>query len=272
MQQQARQWQSEQKRVGFVPTMGALHEGHLSLVKESLAHNETTVVSIFVNPAQFGPGEDFESYPRTLENDLAMLDQLGVDLLFLPSQDDFYQDGFSTYIEPPVVANRFEGTLRKDHFRGVTTVVLKLFMLTLPTNVYFGQKDFQQCAVLSTMIDDLALPVQFHRMPIVREEDGLAMSSRNRYLSESDREKARAISAALFSAQAAFENGEKEGCILRKIATDYLQKHGIHEIDYLTIVDPRSLTEVETIVTDVVLLVAARIGTTRLLDNILLTE
>ncbi len=180
----------EGKRIGIVPTMGALHEGHLSLVRHAKQACDISVATIFVNPSQFGPNEDYQRYPRTLESDLQSLDSVGCDFVFTPSMESIYPQGYSTYVEPPRVAERWEGAYRPGHFRGVATIVLKLFMLVPAQVAYFGRKDYQQVAVISAMVRDLGVPIRIEACETIRDPDGLAMSSRNRYLSESERVRA----------------------------------------------------------------------------------
>ncbi len=257
-------------RVGFVPTMGALHAGHLSLVRRSLEDCGATVVSIFVNPTQFGPHEDYSRYPRTFEEDCAALRELGVDFVFAPSADQLYPEGFSTYIQPPKVAEPWEGTFRPGHFRGVATVVLKLFNIIPAANAYFGQKDYQQLLVIQHMVDDLNVPIRVVGCPIVREPDGLAMSSRNRYLSQSEREAALSLWKALNAAQSALNQGVRDGGELEKIMQSTLYDAGADRVDYAVVVDPTSLEPVSVVDRPAIAMIAAHVGKTRLIDNRLL--
>ena len=258
-----------QRRVGVVPTMGALHDGHLSLVRASRAECDITVATIFVNPTQFAPNEDLSKYPRTLNADLALLANEKTDLVFVPQPQEIYPPGFSTFVTPPRVALPLEGQFRPDHFRGVATVVLKLFNLIQPTAAFFGQKDFQQCLVLQHMIADLALPIDFRICPIVREPDGLAMSSRNRYLNPAERQQALALSGALSAASDLIRRGETSADVVRSAMQGILRDAGIDRIDYTSVADSDTLDEKTLIRRPVILLIAAFLGQTRLIDNCL---
>jgi len=255
------------RTVGLVPTMGALHEGHLSLVDAAKARCDLVAVTIFVNPTQFGEGEDLERYPRDLEGDIAALESRGVNLVFHPAAEDVYAPGHSTYVEPPAVARPLEGEFRPGHFRGVTTVVLKLFNMIPCDWAFFGQKDFQQALVIRHMVHDLNVPVQIETCPIVREPDGLAMSSRNRYLSPEDRERALALVRGLDRAAEMVTGGEREAARLESEIRGILNWHGIERIDYVALADPETLVPVTQIDPPVVALVAAHVGSTRLIDN-----
>ena len=256
--------------VGFVPTMGALHAGHRSLVEFSRAQCAVTAVSIFVNPTQFGPNEDFSRYPRTLEADLAMLESAGVDVVFTPTPEMMYPTGASTRIDVGEVGNRLDGASRPGHFLGVATVVAKLFHLVQPQFAYFGQKDAAQVAVLRQMVRDLNVPVELVVCPIVREPDGLAMSSRNRYLSPQERRTALALSRALAAGQALANSGEvQSGNLQRAMEAVLLDEPGV-KIDYVAVVDWKTLLPVETVESGALLAVAAWVGTTRLIDNAVL--
>lgn len=258
-------------RVGLVPTMGALHEGHLSLVRIAKQRANVVVATIFVNPAQFGPGEDFGKYPRTLDADLAALSTAGCNLVFVPAADDIYSAGFSTYVDPPGVAAPFEGACRPEHFRGVATVVLKLFHL-IPAHVAcFGQKDFQQLLVIRHMVRDLAVPMEIVACPTVREPDGLALSSRNRYLSSAERGQAIGLSRALDRAEQMVAAGERDSAKVIAQMRNILREAGIHRIDYVAIADPETLAESPHLDRPAVALLAAHVGSTRLIDNSLLT-
>jgi pantoate--beta-alanine ligase len=260
------------RRIGLVPTMGALHEGHLSLVRKARAACDIAVATIFVNPTQFGPKEDFSKYPRTLDSDLAMLKSEGTDLVFVPEKDAIYPPGFSTYVEPPAVATTLEGTARPGHFRGVATVVLKLFHLVPAHIAFFGQKDFQQSLVIRRMVCDLDLPIEIQVCPTVREPDGLAMSSRNRYLSEPERQQAAALSRGLRAARQRYRDGVRDAGVFRQEIERSLSDAGIRQIDYVAIADGDSLQPVESADERTVALIAARLGTTRLIDNAYLSE
>ena len=258
------------KTIGVVPTMGALHRGHLSLVEASNELADVTVVTVFVNPTQFGPQEDFEKYPRTLEEDLRQLDSYKVDAVFTPSAEAMYPPGSSTKVIPPTVAESLEGPLRPGHFQGVATVVLKLLNLSCCDVAVFGQKDYQQLAVIRQMVSDLNVPAKIVAAPIVRESDGLALSSRNRYLDAEQRERAKALSQALRVVQERFDSGSRDA---RELAADLMQElidGGVDSADYAVIADADSLEIVDTIQNPAVALVAAYVGETRLIDNCLL--
>ena len=257
----------EGKKTGLVPTMGALHEGHLSLVRRAAADCEAVFVTIFVNPTQFGPSEDLAKYPRDLERDLALLAPLGVTAVFAPSEEEVYPPGATTAVEPPAVAATLEGACRPVHFGGVATVCLKLFHL-LPADVaYFGQKDYQQTLVVRHMVRDLLVPIEIRVCPTVREPDGLAMSSRNAYLDAADRNRALSLSRALARAAELVEESEKDAAVLRNEMQQVLIEAGVDQIDYATLADPETLEEVSTIDRTVMALVAAHVGGTRLIDN-----
>ncbi|MGE0757948.1 MAG: pantoate--beta-alanine ligase [Pirellulaceae bacterium] len=256
-------------RIGLVPTMGALHEGHLSLVRAARADCDHVAVTIFVNPTQFGPREDLNQYPRTLVADLELLAGEGVELVFAPDVGAMYPDGFSTYLEPPSVAAPWEGVHRPGHFRGVATIVLKLFHL-LPADIaYFGQKDYQQCQVIRQMVSDLDVPMEVRVCPTIREPDGLALSSRNRYLRSDEREQALALVRALRAGQHAIASGERQAAQVERQMQDVLTEAGIQRIDYAAVADPDTLAHVTTIAGPVVLLIAAFVGQTRLIDNLM---
>jgi pantoate--beta-alanine ligase len=255
--------------VGLVPTMGALHEGHLSLVRRAQAECDAVVASIFVNPMQFGPSEDFEAYPRTFEDDCAKLEATGVNLLFAPSAQEMYSPDSKTFVEVPGIGNRLDGESRPGHFRGVVTVVAKLFNIVSPDRAYFGQKDAAQVAVLRAMIRDLNLPVHLVACPIVREKDGLAMSSRNRNLSSQDRRRALILYRGLERARDLLEAGETRANILRDALLGVLTTDETIRVDYAAIVDPCTLLPVVDTSKGALIAVAAWIGSTRLIDNIL---
>jgi pantoate--beta-alanine ligase len=269
---QLARWCADGKSVGLIPTMGALHAGHLSLAQRSRDECDRTVATIFVNPTQFGPGEDFSRYPRTLDDDLQALGEQGVDLVFVPAQRELYPPGFSTYVEPPDVARELEGQYRPGHFRGVATIVLKLFHILPATAAYFGQKDYQQLAVIRRMTRDLNLPIQIVGCPTVREPDGLAMSSRNRYLSAADRPRALGLWSALQAAAQLFEQGQRDAPAIEQHMIQSLLQHGVDSIDYARVVDAESLMAVSPISGSAVALIAARIGNTRLIDNLILSS
>ena len=272
---EAQRWTFDQRavgnRVGLVPTMGALHAGHISLAQRSRTTCDRTAATIFVNPTQFAPGEDLDKYPRTLDADLEKLEAAGVDLVFTPEPSEVYPAGFSTYVSPPAVGGTLEGASRPDHFRGVTTVVMKLFNIVPATHAFFGQKDYQQAAVISAMCRDLNVPIQLEICPIVREPDGLAMSSRNRYLSDDQRQRALGLSRALQAAEQQFHSGATDGPQLEQTMLDALAEAKVDTIEYAVIADAITLGPLPTIERPAVALIAARVGATRLIDNTLLT-
>jgi pantoate--beta-alanine ligase len=256
--------------LGFVPTMGALHEGHISLMDLARSRAAVTIASIFVNPLQFGPNEDLAKYPRPIEKDLALLEAAGVDALFLPGVAELYPEGASTYVVEEDVSGPMCGAVRPGHFRGVATVVLKLFNIVQPDLAVFGQKDAQQCAVIERMVRNLALPVEIVRGPIVREEDGLALSSRNVYLSPEDRAAAPLIHASLQAAKAAFGAGQNDATALAIIGRAVLSRDPRVAVQYWDVRDPRTLAAIDTVPTSggALFAVAAYLGATRLIDNI----
>jgi pantoate--beta-alanine ligase len=260
-----------QQTIGFVPTMGALHAGHISLIGLAKARAAVTIASIFVNPLQFGPNEDLAKYPRPIEKDLALLEEAGIDAVFLPAVEELYAPGASTFVVEESVSGPLCGAMRPGHFRGVATVVLKLLNIVQPQLAVFGQKDAQQCAVIERTVRDLAVPVEIVRGPIVREADGLALSSRNIYLSPEDRAAAPLIYASLSAARAAFESGERDAARLAAIGRAVLAKEPRFGVEYWDIRDPESLAAIDTVgARGALLAVAARLDTTRLIDNIVL--
>jgi pantothenate synthetase (EC 6.3.2.1) len=257
------------KKIGFVPTMGYLHEGHLSLIRCSKRENDITVVSIFVNPIQFGANEDFGRYPRDFERDKSLCERENVDYIFYPSYEEMYPNGFQTYVEVAELSKGLCGDFRPGHFKGVATVVAKLFNIVCPDNAYFGKKDFQQLKVIQRMVKDLNFPVNVVGCPVVREPDGLAMSSRNKYLSDEERESALYISKALFEAKRMFEDGITDPNLLKeKVRQIISQAKHLKEIQYVEIVDSNTLKPVDKVKKSDVLAVAVYIGNTRLIDNI----
>lgn len=257
-------------RLGLVPTMGALHEGHLSLVKAAREKSDLVAASIFVNPTQFGPNEDFTRYPRTLENDCALFEQAGVELVFAPSVEEMYPQGAVTWVVVEGLSDRLCGKSRPGHFRGVTTVVAKLFHIVEPDLAFFGQKDAAQVAIIRRMVRDLNMPVQIEVCPIVREPDGLAISSRNAYLSPEERGAALVLYRSLMRIQKLFADGEHNSAKLIGAAKQEFSAEPAARLDYVEVVNPESL-EAETFVTNRALAaVAAFVGQTRLIDNILL--
>ncbi len=258
-------------RVGLVPTMGALHEGHLSLVRAATRECDFIVVSIFVNPSQFGPAEDLAKYPRALEADLDSLAPCGANVVFAPSDAEVYRPGHATWVTVGGPAEPLEGSLRPGHFRGVATVVLKLLLMAQPDAAYFGQKDYQQLLVIRRMVADLDVPVEVRACPIVREPDGLAMSSRNAYLSPAARRRAAALSAGLARAEALVAAGERDAEAVARQVREALQAAAPIEIDYVALVHPETLEPVARIDGPTVALLAVRIDGTRLIDNAMLT-
>jgi pantoate--beta-alanine ligase len=253
--------------VGFVPTMGALHEGHLSLVDAAAAECDRVAVSIFVNPTQFGPAEDFSKYPRDLERDLDLIRRRGCDWAFVPQPDEMYPRGFDTYIDVGAVARPWEGAARPGHFRGVATVVHKLFQLVPADRAYFGRKDYQQTLVVRRMVEDLDLPIDIRVCPIVRDADGLALSSRNVYLSPDERRRALALSQSLKLAEAAHASGETSADKIRDSILAHIAVVGGIQLEYIAIVRDGTVEEVSTINGPATIAIAARIGATRLIDN-----
>lgn len=257
-------------RLGLVPTMGALHEGHLSLVRAAKARCGVVTVSIFVNPTQFGPNEDFANYPRTLARDCELLEREGVDLLFAPAVEEMYPAGAATYVAVEGMSERLCGKSRPGHFRGVTTVVSKLFNIIEPDLAFFGQKDAAQVAIIRRMVVDLKVPVEIVACPIVREADGLAMSSRNAYLNSAQRKAGLVLFRALSEVRNRFEGGERRIDVLVASGMRVLQQEPLARIDYLEIVDPNTLEALTAIAGPCLVAAAAFVGTTRLLDNIIL--
>jgi pantoate--beta-alanine ligase len=253
--------------VGFVPTMGYLHEGHLALVKQARIENSAVIVSIYVNPTQFGPREDFGAYPRDLNRDLEMLKGGGVDIVFVPSDEEMYPPEFSSWVDVEKVTERLEGAARPGHFRGVATVVAKLFNIVQPSRAYFGQKDAQQVMVIKRMVADLNMGIGIVVVPTLRESDGLAMSSRNIYLSPKERQAAMILFKALTLARQLRRGGEKDAEEIRRQMTALIQKEPLAQIDYVSIADAETLEELSSIDRPAVASLAVRIGKTRLIDN-----
>ena len=257
--------------LGLVPTMGFLHEGHLSLVRRARQDNDTLTVSIFVNPTQFAPNEDLDRYPRDMDRDLGLLADEQVDIVFAPNAEQMYPKGFDDWIEPPApLATRLEGASRPGFFRGVCTVVARLFRIVQPDSAYFGQKDAQQLRVIRQMVRDLDLPVEIVPMPIVREPDGLAMSSRNAYLSTDERQRSLALSAALAEARRLVRDGVTDAQHLRTHIRSLIDATGGIEIDYVSVAEEDALAEIDTIDRPAIALIAARVGNIRLIDNTIL--
>ncbi len=265
-----RAWRRSVKEVGLVPTMGALHDGHLSLVDTARRGTRAVVVSIFVNPTQFGPHEDFAAYPRDEARDAALLEARAVDAVFAPPVPEMYPPGDETRVRPGKIASGLEGAARPGHFEGVCTVVAKLFAIVQPDVAYFGQKDFQQLRVMQTMTRDLRLPVRIQPCPTVRDADGLAVSSRNRYLDAEERLAATALSRGLFAAEAEFARGERRAATLGRRVEDTVKEERRCRIEYVSAADPWTLAQVEGEADAIVLSLAARVGKARLIDNVLL--
>ncbi len=260
----------EDKTIGFVPTMGALHEGHVSLIRKARAENDAVVVSIFVNPTQFGPSEDYERYPRCFEKDAKICEAEKADAVFHPAVEDMYPEDHRTFIEVCELSNRLCGISRPGHFRGVATVVAKLFGIVRPDRAYFGMKDAQQLAIIERMNRDLCLGVRIVRCETVREPDGLAMSSRNAYLSAAERKQALAISRALRECEAKFAAGERKAMPLLKVMGDILAREPDIEVDYVAIVDPATLDDISEVKDEALAAIAVYIGKARLIDNTML--
>lgn len=256
--------------LGLVPTMGYLHEGHLTLVRQARAQNASVAVSIFVNPTQFGPHEDLARYPRDLPRDLALLRTEGVELVFTPTPEEMYPPGYDTWVQVENLAQRLEGAARPGHFRGVCTVVLKLFNLFRPERAYFGQKDAQQALIVKRMASDLNTGVEVVVVPTVREADGLAMSSRNVYLNPQERRAATVLFRALSLARHLYEAGERDALVLRERMQALIQKEPLARIDYISVADAHTLEELERLDRPSLVSLAVFIGGTRLLDNIIL--
>jgi pantoate--beta-alanine ligase len=258
------------RSIGFVPTMGALHAGHVSLVEAARRTCDFVAVSIFVNPTQFGPNEDFAKYPRTIDADLAACGEAGADLVFLPSNEEVYPAGSATFVEVAGLSSVLEGAIRPGHFRGVATIVLKLFNMVGPDIAFFGAKDYQQQLLLRRMVTDLNVPVEIRNVPTVREPDGLAMSSRNRYLNPAERRQGVALSAALFDAEKQLRSGERDLAAVKSKMRRTLEDAGF-AVDYATVCDPATLDELDAVQPHMVLLAAARLGSVRLIDNVEVT-
>jgi pantoate--beta-alanine ligase len=272
MKQVARQARTEGRPVGFVPTMGALHEGHMSLVRAAMAECHPVIASIFVNPAQFGPGEDLQKYPRTFESDRKRLEKAGVGYLFAPEAGEMYPQGFRTWVDVEGLSDRLEGRVRPGHFRGVTTIVLKLLEIVQPQKAFFGRKDAQQARLIQQMARDLHLDSEIIVCPIVREPDGLAMSSRNAYLSPDERRAATVLYRALDGTRLAIERGERDALRLTAAIREIIGREPLAQMDYVELVDADTLEPVTRLRRTCLALLAARFGATRLIDNLLIEE
>ena len=264
------QWRKDGLSVGVVPTMGYLHEGHQSLIAKSVSENEKTVVSIFVNPMQFGPTEDLDSYPRDLEADTRLCEKTGADLIFNPEPEEMYTEGFCSYVDMNGPTALLCGKSRPTHFRGVCTVVSKLFNIVLPDKAYFGQKDAQQLAVIKRMVTDLNIPVEIVGCPIIREEDGLAKSSRNTYLNPQERQAALILSKTIFMGKKMVEDGLKNVDELVNAMKKNIETEELARIDYVEVVDFNTITKLDEIKGDVLVAMAVYIGKTRLIDNFII--
>ena len=269
MARAARRLERQGKRVGFVPTMGALHEGHASLILAAGAQTDTVLVSVFVNPLQFGPGEDFRRYPRPWRADLRAARAAGADLVFAPSREELYPRGFQTRVQPGLLAERWEGQSRPGHFTGVATVVSLLLLVTRPTHLFVGQKDYQQALIIRQLVRDFHLPARVHIMPTVREPDGLALSSRNAYLSRSERAQAAALFLALTLAADRIREGERRAEPLLDAMRRVISEAPDARVDYVAVVDADTLAPLWRLQGRAALLVAAWVGRTRLIDNLL---
>jgi pantoate--beta-alanine ligase len=255
--------------IAFVPTMGCLHEGHLSLMREGRKRGDVLVISIFVNPTQFGPGEDYDRYPRDLKRDLALIREVEADIVFTPSVHEMYPDSFQTSVEVHQVTQNLCGISRPQHFRGVTTVVAKLFNIVKPHLAFFGQKDYQQLIAIERMVKDLNMDVQVVGMPTIREPDGLAMSSRNAYLDSKQRKEALSLYQSLVKAGELFEQGERRAAMILQKVRRIIEQENAATIDYVKICDAHTLQDIDEIKAEAILAVAVRIGKTRLIDNII---
>lgn len=264
---QVKAWKKEGCTVGLVPTMGYLHEGHGSLISRAKKENDKVVVSIFVNPMQFGPGEDLESYPRDLDKDSAYCESLGADLIFHPEPEEMYTEGFCSYVDMSVLTEELCGLSRPVHFRGVCTVVNKLFNIVAPDRAYFGQKDAQQLAIIKRMVEDLNMDLEIIGCPIVREEDGLAKSSRNTYLSAEERQAALVLSKAVKLGQELAASGERDAKKIVSEMTAFIEKEPMARIDYVKAVDGLTMQQIDTVKAPMLVALAVYIGKTRLIDN-----
>ena len=267
VREQVKEWKKEGNTIGFVPTMGYLHEGHASLIDAARKNNGKVVVSIFVNPIQFGPNEDLDSYPRDLEHDAKLCEEHGVDLIFHPTPEEMYGDNFYTFVDMDVLTKELCGLSRPVHFRGVCTVVSKLF-----DNAYFGQKDAQQLAIIKRMVKDLNMPLSIHGCPIIREEDGLAKSSRNTYLSPEERKAALVLSRSVFLGEKMVKEGERDCKKVIAAMTEEIEKEPLAKIDYVKIVDLSTMQQIDTIEHGILAAMAVYIGKTRLIDNFMIED
>lgn len=269
VREQVKAWRQEGLSVGLVPTMGYLHEGHQSLIDRAVAENDRVVVSVFVNPMQFGVGEDLESYPRDMDRDAALCEKAGADLIFHPEPSEMYPQDFSSFVDMSTLTGGLCGKTRPIHFRGVCTVVSKLFNIVTPDRAYFGQKDAQQLAVIRHMVHDLSYGIEIVGCPIIREKDGLAKSSRNTYLNPQERQAALILSQSLAEGKKLLEAGEKNADKIRQAIVDQIETEPLAKIDYVEVVDWNNLEPVQTIQGPVLVAIAVYIGKTRLIDNVI---
>jgi len=272
MQRRSEQLRREGKKIAFVPTMGYLHKGHLSLMHEGRKRGDVLVISIFVNPTQFGPGEDYDQYPRDMKRDLALVQGVGVDICFTPPAQEMYPDRFQTAVEVEQVTRNLCGISRPGHFRGVTTVVAKLFNIVKPHLAFFGQKDYQQLIAIKRMAEDLNMDIEVIGTPTVRENDGLAMSSRNTYLNPQQRKEATSLSRALRKGEELFRQGERSAAVILNHVRGIIEEGKSAAINYAKICDAHTLEDIEEIKGEALIAVAVKIGKTRLIDNIILKE
>ena len=272
MQHRADSFRAGELTIALVPTMGFLHEGHLELVRVGKRHSDKLIMSIFVNPTQFGPTEDYDKYPRDTEGDLGKAREVGVDVVFFPPIQEMYPEGFQTRLEVERVTQHLCGLSRRHHFGGVATVVAKLFNVTKPHLALFGQKDYQQLTVISRMVKDLNMDIKIIGVPTVREPDGLAMSSRNKYLSPEERESALCLKKSLELSEQMFQEGEKDAAVIKTAIESLIKSHPFTDIDYVAFCDPSSLEDIGTLGEENLLALAVRVGATRLIDNCVLRK
>ena len=266
------EWRSKGETVGLVPTMGYLHAGHQSLIKKSVEQNDHTVVSVFVNPIQFGPNEDLEAYPRDLARDAELCETTGADMIFNPEPEEMYKDGFVSFVDMNGLTNHLCGLSRPVHFRGVCTVCTKLFNIVTPDRAYFGQKDAQQLAVIKRMVKDLNMPLEIVGCPIVREEDGLAMSSRNTYMNDEERKAALILSKSIKLGQKLIEDGERSAEVVRTEMTKLLQSETMADVEYVNVVNNLTMEDIDTVEGDILVAIAVKINNkVRLIDNFMMT-
>ncbi|MCM8784179.1 MAG: pantoate--beta-alanine ligase [Candidatus Omnitrophica bacterium] len=271
MQNLVKDLKQKGKTIGFVPTMGYLHNGHLSLARQARKDNDFVVLSIFVNPLQFGPKEDFKRYPRDFKRDMRLAKEVGVDIIFIPQDKEMYPQDYVTYVEVERLTKKLCGRFRPGHFKGVTTVVMKLFNIVNPDVAYFGQKDAQQARIIEKMVEDLNMNIKIKILPIVREKDGLAMSSRNVYLSPQERERAVCLYEALKKAEEMVSQGIRNAEKIRREIKKVLAKKKVYRIDYIEVVDAKTLTPLNKLEGKILIALAVWIGRTRLIDNTILT-